>query len=268
FFAVDTDPMDWLDNFERAKQVNGWNDDVAYNMATIFVHDTCKTLLLEGEKPATDLATFKTKFEMLYQTHEYKTRHYNKAHNYCQADNETADQFIATMLRLFKKANITDETTKCRLFMSAANDHIHDGLLRKNPSTFSAMVAVAQNEGHISQAKSERRNHRPAQTVKGSMLTPLPAAVTSASPVSTAMKMPAVYPYMPPPVAPQAPAASVVDDIISKFGNLSINDANAVMGVLGARWAGRNPAPMPPNSRSDPRPPVECYRCRQPGHIA
>ncbi|KAG0007216.1 hypothetical protein BGZ82_005606, partial [Podila clonocystis] len=115
FFAADTDPVDWLDNFERAKQVNGWKDDIAYNMATIFVHDTCKTLLLEGENPATDLATFKTRFEELYQTDEYKDRHYGIAHNYRQADNETADQFIATMLRLFKKAGITDDATKRRL---------------------------------------------------------------------------------------------------------------------------------------------------------
>ncbi|KAG0086990.1 hypothetical protein BGZ92_007697 [Podila epicladia] len=238
-------------------------------MATIFVHDVRKTLLLECENPATNLATFKTKFEELYQTDEYKDHHYGIAHNYCQADNETADQFIANMLRLFKKACINDDATKRRLFLNAANDSIHGCLLRKKPTSFSAMVVIAQTEGHISQAMSECRNPMPTQTVKGSFL-PLPAAMPVAHPVTTAMKMSATQSYMPPPVvpSPQAPASNVVDEIISKFGILSVNDANAVMGVLGARWAGRNPAPIPFYSRPGPRPPVECYQCRQPGHIA
>lgn len=158
------------------------------------------------------------------------------------------------MLHLFKKANITDEATKCHLFLNAANDSIHSCLLQKKPTTFNAMVVIAQTEGHISQAMSDHHNPMPAQTVKGSMLMPLPAAITSAPPVSTAMKMPAAHSYLPPPVAPQAPASNVVDDIISTFGNLSINDANAVMGVLGACWARRNPVPMPFNSHPGPWP--------------
>ncbi|KAG0096596.1 hypothetical protein BGZ93_004296 [Podila epicladia] len=198
-------------------------------MATIFVHDVRKTLLLECENPATNLATFKTKFEELYQTDEYKDHHYGIAHNYCQADNETADQFIANMLRLFKKACINDDATKRRLFLNAANDSIHGCLLRKKPTSFSAMVVIAQTEGHISQAMSECRNPMPTQTVKGSFL-PLPAAMPVAHPVTTAMKMSATQSYMPPPVvpSPQAPASNVVDEIISKFGILSVNDANAV----------------------------------------
>ncbi|KAG0086879.1 hypothetical protein BGZ93_011284, partial [Podila epicladia] len=90
---------------------------------------------------------------------------------------------------------------------------------------------------------SESRNPMPTLTIKGSMLMPLPAATASAPPVDTAMKMPAAHSYVPSPVVPQVPAANLVDDIISKFGSLSINDVDAVVGVLCARWAGRNQAP-------------------------
>ncbi|KAG0019316.1 hypothetical protein BGZ82_000175 [Podila clonocystis] len=145
YCSYDTDPVDWIKDFDRIVKANEWSDARALDVAALYVNEVCKVLLFQNKNPK-DHAEFKKLFLEHYQNDEYKTRNYNAAHNYRQPDDETADAFIVKMMRWFERASIEDDATRCRLFSNAANESVLRALLRKSPKTFADMITLTQAE--------------------------------------------------------------------------------------------------------------------------
>ena len=128
FFSYDTDPIDWIQDFDRIVKANEWSDARALDVTALYVNEVCKVLLFQSKNPK-DHAEFKKMFLDHYQNDEYKTHNYNAAHNYCQPDNESANAFIVKMMHWFEHADIKDDATRCCLFSNATNKSVLHVLL-------------------------------------------------------------------------------------------------------------------------------------------
>ncbi|KAF9309576.1 hypothetical protein BG006_005054, partial [Podila minutissima] len=152
----DTDPIDWIQDFDHIVKANEWSDACTLDVTALYVNEVCKVLLFQSKNPK-DHAEFKKMFLDHYQNDEYKTHNYN----YCQPNNESADAFIVKMMRWFEHADIKDDATRCHLFSNAANESVLCVLLRKSPKTFAEMITLTQAEGNVAQVLADHHHNHP-----------------------------------------------------------------------------------------------------------
>ncbi|KAF9939270.1 hypothetical protein BGZ70_006470, partial [Mortierella alpina] len=158
FFHPGNDPLDWLQTFKRAIKANGWTDPRALGMASALMNEAAESAF---DPPIDDLETFRqfeNAFLEIFQLTDYKKNALQQAKNYKQADNEDVEIFISNMMKLFRRADITNDDKKAELFAEAANEATYDKFLRKNPKTFQEMKTIARNLDHHKKALLQHKN--------------------------------------------------------------------------------------------------------------
>ncbi|KAF9405253.1 hypothetical protein BGZ94_003673 [Podila epigama] len=207
----------------------------------MLAHETCCNLSLQEPN-------MKAHFKSLHKTlcKEYQDRYWHIAHNYRQGDTEPNEYFVAMMLLVSKRTQITDDVTRKHLFMNAANNAFYEYLLQEMPETFADMIEIALIEGRITRSLNERRQ-RDLAALQPRPENPLVASAIAVQAAQTPLTAPSdiglVTGCQPArQLAHQAALTDAAADFISRFEKLSINDANTVMSILRAQLAGHNPA--------------------------
>ncbi|KAF9943032.1 hypothetical protein BGZ70_006055, partial [Mortierella alpina] len=153
-------------------------------------------------------------------------------------------------MKLFRRADITNDAKKAELFAEAANEAIYAKFLRKNPKTFQEMKTIArdidQHKRALAQHKNKTpdslyekvvpRNQRPYDAPKNKLLNTPASRRTESERTSE---------------------QDLINDLTTRLGKLTMHEVNAFMASMGYCPA------VPMNQAS-----VVCYKCSQHGHLA
>ncbi|KAF9943908.1 hypothetical protein BGZ70_005269, partial [Mortierella alpina] len=250
YFRPGDDPLDWLQMFKKAIKANGWNDTRALGMASAMMNEAAESAI---EPPIDDLTTFKQfeeAFLLIFQLTDYKKNALQEAKQYRQADDEDVEIFISNMMKLFRRADITDDAKKAELFAEAANEAIYAKFLRKNPTTFREMKTIARDIDHHRRALAQHKNKNHDSPHEKAM-------PWNQRPYDAPKNKPLNTPASRKTESERTSEQDLMDDLTTRLGKLTMHEVNAFMASMGY-------CPVVPVNQS----PVVCYKCSQPGHLA
>ncbi|KAF9969847.1 hypothetical protein BGZ73_007611 [Actinomortierella ambigua] len=191
-----------------------------------------------------DYAAFRQGFLDRYQTEEYKDRVRSMAQSYRQGAQESVDNVIATMERLFKRANITANEEQVRLLTHALLI-----VRRAKPDTFQKLLDVLYSEEsiHLAAVATGALDQQPT-TMK------LPAV----APATATLPVPSVMAVAPLPTIQM----DSVESLTAKLNALSLQiiDLSKAVQVGNGRPAHRGGE----QRKKD----IKCFNCGQPGHFS
>ena len=256
------DPVSWLAAFNRATDTNKWADDRRVKIAAGFLrgeaaewfdgkrndigdHWTANT---NGGNNFTDL------YNAQYVTEQRKNEWFYKLMNLRQKDDETVDSFAAKYLKLIKRADITDQAQKKRMFLHGIRPTLIPFVQLNNPNTLQDAIDVAR------------------RTEAGFNLS---SSKSSGTPLASSSKE----------TKEETKKDDEISNLTQQLQQLTLNYANLTSAFM-AQAGGSNPRGnnntnynnsynrtasipnQPPRRNTRDLSDVTCYRCRRPGHYA
>ncbi|KAK3809200.1 MAG: hypothetical protein J3Q66DRAFT_353197 [Benniella sp.] len=156
----DNDPLEWLSHYGRIARGNNWIDAAKLDAVGAFMEGTALTWFENNHRNWDTLEAFEQAFLVKYHTEAKKHQAREKLLAYRQTD-ETVDDVIANLDRLFRTADVDDDKTKKTTLLRALNRDVALAVLRKAPDTYEQMCQHAEEEA---QAQASIDAHRPPRT--------------------------------------------------------------------------------------------------------
>lgn len=138
------DPEDWLEQVERVRLFNRWDDEETLRHVFFYLADSAQTWFENHESTLGSWQEFKRKFLMTFTTVVRKERAEAMLQTRMQHPNEGVVVFVEEMKRLFKRADPEmSEEKKLRLLMRSVKEELFAGLIRNPPKTVAEFVVEA-----------------------------------------------------------------------------------------------------------------------------
>jgi hypothetical protein len=141
---INDDPMTWLQRFNKVSRVNGWEDKKKLDMAECCMEDAAEDWFEARRDGWTNWAEFETAFQNKYITAAYIERAWQQLDSCRQASNESVDELVIKLNRLFKRAKVTDDATKLRVFKRALRTKYFKAVLKQGPESYAQAIRVAE----------------------------------------------------------------------------------------------------------------------------
>ncbi|KAK3809199.1 MAG: hypothetical protein J3Q66DRAFT_287952, partial [Benniella sp.] len=158
-FHTDNDPLEWLSHYGRIARGNNWVDAAELDAVGAFMDGNALIWFENNHRNWHTFDDFEQAFLAKYHTEAKKHLAREKLLAYRQTD-ETVDDVIANLDRLFKTADVDDDKTKKTTLLRALNRDVALAVLRKAPDTYEQMCQHAEEEA---QAQASIDAHRPRQ---------------------------------------------------------------------------------------------------------
>ncbi|XP_077553105.1 uncharacterized protein LOC144167775 [Haemaphysalis longicornis] len=138
------DPEDWLEQLERVRIFNRWDDAETFRHVFFYLEDSARTWFENHESSLTNWARFKSDFLKTLTTLVRKERVALLLETRTQHPNEGVMIFVEEMKRLFCRADpeMTEEK-KLRFLMRGVKQELFACLVRNPPKTVSEFASEA-----------------------------------------------------------------------------------------------------------------------------
>ncbi|KAF9949542.1 hypothetical protein BGZ72_008698 [Mortierella alpina] len=230
-FQLGNDPIDWLKELNEAIAINNWDDRRALAVAPMLIYSTARQSFRPPEANFATFKDFEKAFLRRYQNNAYKRRAFREALNYRQAEDQDIEVFVADMLRLFERADITEEKIKCQLFSMATNDATSSEIMTEMPATLEELIVITREAYYVSQLIKEHQDELVKEEHRD-----------------------------------EHNRSAVIDDIVARMNKLSCSELDAVLSALSICPVIQRGQTQRAVNRG--RAKVICHNCHRPGHIA
>ncbi|HVI20426.1 MAG TPA: hypothetical protein VM660_00015, partial [Bacillus sp. (in: firmicutes)] len=248
------DPVSWLAAFNRAKTTNQWRDDRRVDIAAGYLRGEAAEWF-EGVK--TDIGVhwtaganggnnFTDKFNAQFNTDQRKNEWFHELLTLRQNEDETVDTYAAKFIKLAKRAGVTDDGNKKRMFLHGLRPTLIPFVQMNDPGTLQITIDTARRT-------EAGFNLSTSKTGEGA---------SSSNPKNKE----------------EIKKDDEINALTQQLQQLTLNYANltsALMAQSGGESNPRNSRPTNTNmSYQAPRrnnwnpADVTCYRCGRPGHYA
>lgn len=138
------DAEDWLDQFERVANFNGWNEQRKLHNVYFALEEPARTWFENHEAKMSSWPEFRRELLATYVNIDRKERAEAALQARIQHPNESVAMYAEDMARLFRRADpsMTDEK-KVRHLMRGVRQEIFAGLMRNPPRTTSEFTVEA-----------------------------------------------------------------------------------------------------------------------------
>jgi hypothetical protein len=130
------DPCTWLEKYRKAIRIYQWDDDQALRHVSAFLSGTAENWFESKSQRFRNWNDFETAFRAKYLDKTYEEQAWNTLQSFKMKKTDKMEDVVAKIENLFKRANVTDETTKLRLFRQALLPQYQKVLVEKNIKTF------------------------------------------------------------------------------------------------------------------------------------
>jgi hypothetical protein len=162
----DEDPCAWLDRYLKAARYNRWDHNKALRRVGLFLSGTAEAWFEAKEDTFTTWNDFQTAFEAKYLDKTYEEQAWNALQAFKMTKGQTVEEVVMQMYRLFRRARVTDKTTRLRLFRQALPSNYQQELIKEQPATFEEAADYAAKLERIDHLFDEPINHRLHSQIK------------------------------------------------------------------------------------------------------
>ncbi|XP_077556277.1 uncharacterized protein LOC144170358 [Haemaphysalis longicornis] len=138
------DGEDWLDQFERVANFNGWNEQHKLHNVYYALEESARTWFENHEATLTPWNEFCRRFLATYACTDRREKAESALQARNQRPNESVTMYVEDMARLFRRADpAMSEEKKLRHLMRGVKQDVFAGLVRNPPQSVSAFLAEA-----------------------------------------------------------------------------------------------------------------------------
>lgn len=138
------DAEDWLEQFERTANFNGWNEQRKLHNVYYSLEEAARTWFENNEADMSTWQEFRQRLLKTYVSIDRKEKAEAALHARIQCPNESVAMYAEDMARLFRRADSSmADDKKVRHLMRGVKQEIFDGLVRNPPRTTSEFIAEA-----------------------------------------------------------------------------------------------------------------------------
>ncbi|XP_077547972.1 uncharacterized protein LOC144160606 [Haemaphysalis longicornis] len=138
------DGEDWLDQFERVANFNGWNEQHKLHNVYYALEESARTWFENHEATLTPWNEFRRRFLATYACTDRREKAESALQARNQRPNESVTMYVEDMARLFRRADpAMSEEKKLRHLMRGVKQDVFAGLVRNPPQSVSAFLAEA-----------------------------------------------------------------------------------------------------------------------------
>lgn len=163
------DAEDWLEQFERVANFNGWNEQRRLRNVYYSLEDSARTWFENHEATMPSWQEFRQKLLATYVNVDRRERAEAAMQARIQHPNESVAMYAEDMARLFRRADssMTDDK-KVRHLMRGVKQEIFAGLVRNPPRTTSEFISEATAIERALQQRS-RQYYRSEATISSAV---------------------------------------------------------------------------------------------------
>ncbi|XP_077563980.1 uncharacterized protein LOC144179480 [Haemaphysalis longicornis] len=138
------DGEDWLDQFERVANFNGWNEQHKLHNVYYALEESARTWFENHEATLTPWNEFRRRFLATYACTDRREKAESALQARNQRPNENVTMYVEDMARLFRRADpAMSEEKKLRHLMRGVKQDVFAGLVRNPPQSVSAFLSEA-----------------------------------------------------------------------------------------------------------------------------
>ncbi|XP_077528266.1 uncharacterized protein LOC144139914 [Haemaphysalis longicornis] len=138
------DGEDWLDQFERVANFNGWNEQHKLHNVYYALEESARTWFENHEATLTPWNEFRRRFLATYACTDRREKAESALQARNQRPNESVTMYVEDMARLFRRADpAMSEEKKLRHLMRGVKQDVFAGLVRNPPQSISAFLSEA-----------------------------------------------------------------------------------------------------------------------------
>lgn len=138
------DAEDWLDQYERVAEFNGWDQGRKLRNVYFSLDHSANTWFENHEREMTNWEEFRRKFLATYARNDRREKAEAALHCRIQRPNESVAMYYEDMSRLFRRADPSmAEDKKLRHLMRGVKQELFAGLVRNPPHTVTEFITEA-----------------------------------------------------------------------------------------------------------------------------
>ncbi|KAG0283881.1 hypothetical protein BGZ98_006146, partial [Dissophora globulifera] len=158
-FLPDQDPIAWLTHFDTVANSNHWYGASKLSAIGAYLGGSAQSWY-QAKHPWKTYEEFSNAFKGRYHTHALKAQAGIKARNYQQSPNQSVEDVIVDLDRIFATASISDDFSKQTFLSAALRSDIRAVVLRGKPQNYEEMCNLAREEGQVLAATSAHDAYR------------------------------------------------------------------------------------------------------------
>ncbi|KAF9176362.1 hypothetical protein BGZ50_000913, partial [Haplosporangium sp. Z 11] len=159
-FKPNDDPVAWLAHFETIARGNHWVGAAKLDALGVYLGGTAQSWYEAQHQKWRTFEEFKLAFTDRYHTPMLMAQACEEARSYRQSDDQTVEEVIVDMDRIFSAAKIVDDLAKKTFLSAALKPEIRTFVLRGEAETYEEMCELASKEGQVlATVEAQERYH-------------------------------------------------------------------------------------------------------------